>query len=901
MNYALFYPFIVKNPTISEKEEFILKKLRQTLAIVLAIVMLVATIPFVSNAADKAITFSIATVNGNPYTSSTPIIKGDQITVDVKVSRGAADLLSNWVACFNFDSNALVYGGVTYPANWATYSKTSYIENGGYYQILSVTAEPVAQEVEVIATITFTTSATFTGTTYITTGMGSSYIGIKNPSTGKVERTNLVPSGCSVTVRNEVDKSALLAKLNEANALSEDNYTPNSWSTFAQWVAHAQGVYDNALAAQDEVDTALGYLTDAFAELQQRGNLKPLQDLVIQAKNALRDDQYTSESKQYVREAIGPAEDVLDLEENATQAQVDEQVALLTEAMGKLASSDLTVRFLNYDGTPFDTQTVPYGGNATKPATDPVQPSSDEFDYEFIGWDGIYTNVTSNIDITPIFKPVKRSYTITFYEEDGVTPITSFKKEYGYELTASDAPEAPAKPQDDYNTYEFDGWTPELATVTGDASYTAHYKPTARTYDIQFQNYNGDPLYTYHLGYGETVPDPVTAGDIETPVKPSTDEKTYTFTGWDPAIKAVDGPQVYTAKFSDETNKYSVKFYNWDGELLKEYSLDFGADVINPITAGDIETPQRANDEMYSYTFKGWTPELADTVTANLNYTADFDKEYLPAVYDAVDEQIAAAEALNPADYTPVSFARVTAAKDAVVRDYTIDKQNEVNAMASAIENAINALVSTTEYDKAWNKCAAITSNDDERYQPDSYSAFRAAMDAIGAKKDFNTEDATQAQVDAATKALDDAFNLLVTATLEIDGQIETIDRINSVRILANSNSETTTLFANDGGDGSTASLVYYDLNGNVVTNPKKSIGTGFKVDLVQGGQVKRTKYIVIFGDIDGDGQVTISDIALARKMAVSLDGFSDYAIAAAKCGGDTVDVNAVIALAKAI
>ncbi|MBR2590171.1 MAG: hypothetical protein IKE65_04535, partial [Clostridia bacterium] len=77
--------------------------------------------------------------------------------------------------------------------------------------------------------------------------------------------------------------------------------------------------------------------------------------------------------------------------------------------------------------------------------------------------------------------------------------------------------------------------------------------------------------------------------------------------------------------------------------------------------------------------------------------------------------------------------------------------------------------------------------------------------------------------------------------------------------------------------------------------------GTGTKVELVQGGEVKLTKYVVVYGDINGDGQVSIADIRLAKKMAVSTDGFTAYQIAAAKCGGADVDVAAVIALASAI
>lgn len=898
MNYALFTLSANLNPTISEKEEFILKRLRQTLAIVLAVVMLVATVPFVSNAADKAIKFSIAKVNDQPYDALVPIMRGDKIAIDVTVSRDASELLTGWQVCFNYDADALTYGGTQFPESWATWGNSA--EADGYYKLWSLSPDPVALENEVVATIVFTASTTFSGTTNITTGMGLNYISIAD-SSGVSHSNYVTPVGCAIIIRTPVDKSALLAKVNEADALNAEDYTANSWSLFTPDYQYAKNIYNNPIATQTEVDTALANLTAAFDVLVLRGNLQPLQELVENALREIRLDKYTDESKQIVRDAIDAAEDVLGKEDNASKAEVEEQIAALTEALGKLQVNELTVKFLNYDGSTFDTQTVSYGGAAQAPATNPVKPSTDEYDYEFKGWVGDYTNVTENLEITPDFEAHKRSYTITFYEEDGETVITSITKEYGYELTSADAPEAPEKQQDDYNTYAFSGWSPELATVSADASYVAQYKPTAREYTIEFVNYDNSPLYSYTLGFGETVADPVTAGHIQAPIKPATDEKTFTFSGWSPAISAVSGNQVYTAQFSDKTNAYTVSFYNWDGTLLKEYSLDYGAAVINPITAGDIETPTRADDEMYSYTFKSWTPELAETVTATLSYTADYDRDPLPADYDAVDEQIDLANDLNENLYTPVSVARVRAAVNAVQRGYTIDKQDEVTAMATAIKNAINALVSTDKYDESWEKCAAVTNNDDGIYTPDSYSAFRAAMDAIGSKQNFNTEEATQADVNLAAKALDDAFNLLITATLEIDGEEEQIDSLSAIRVLSNTNSLTTKLYANDGGDGSTASLAFYDLNGNKVTNAKKSIGTGFKVELIQGGAVKSEKYIVIYGDIDGDGQVTISDIALARKIAVSESGYSEYAIAAAKCGGDTVDVSKIINLAKAI
>ena len=65
--------------------------------------------------------------------------------------------------------------------------------------------------------------------------------------------------------------------------------------------------------------------------------------------------------------------------------------------------------------------------------------------------------------------------------------------------------------------------------------------------------------------------------------------------------------------------------------------------------------------------------------------------QYKDADYTKVDEAIAKANALNRDAYT--DFTAVEAAINAVVRDKNITEQNEVDAMAKAIEDAMAALV----------------------------------------------------------------------------------------------------------------------------------------------------------------------------------------------------------------
>ena len=77
----------------------------------------------------------------------------------------------------------------------------------------------------------------------------------------------------------------------------------------------------------------------------------------------------------------------------------------------------------------------------------------------------------------------------------------------------------------------------------------------------------------------------------------------------------------------------------------------------------------------------------SDTAT----HTQTIAMTYLPADYTKVDEAIAKANALNKDEYK--DFTAVETAINAVERDKNITEQDEVDAMAKAIEDAMAALV----------------------------------------------------------------------------------------------------------------------------------------------------------------------------------------------------------------
>ena len=155
------------------------------------------------------------------------------------------------------------------------------------------------------------------------------------------------------------------------------------------------------------------------------------------------------------------------------------------------------------------------------------------------------------------------------------------------------------------------------------------------------------------------------------------------------------------------------------------------------------------------------TADNCKAYTGNITITADaathtqtIAMTYLPADYTKVDEAIAKANALNKDNYKDLSA--VEAAVNAVVRDKNITEQSEVDAMAKAIEDAIDALqykdADYTKVDAAIAKANALNKND---YK--DFSDVEAAVNAVVRDKNI-TE---QTEVNAMAKAIEDAIAAL--------------------------------------------------------------------------------------------------------------------------------------------
>lgn len=132
-----------------------------------------------------------------------------------------------------------------------------------------------------------------------------------------------------------------------------------------------------------------------------------------------------------------------------------------------------TVTWKDADGKELEKdENVAYGTTPNYDKVTPTKEETAEYTYTFDKWVDEAgkepTAVTGDATYTATYTPAKRSYTITWVNDDGTT-IDTTTVEYGVVPTHEDA----TKTNTDEYTYTFTGWTPEVTAVTGDATYIA--------------------------------------------------------------------------------------------------------------------------------------------------------------------------------------------------------------------------------------------------------------------------------------------------------------------------------------------------------------------------------------------------------------------------------------------
>ena len=254
--------------------------------------------------------------------------------------------------------------------------------------------------------------------------------------------------------------------------------------------------------------------------------------------------------------------------------------------------------------------------------------------YEFLGWATARdSNKIEYAAGAPVFVDANgdnnlyavwqvKTYTIKWVNWDGSEVRTDTEVPYGTKL---EVPEDPTREADAEYTYTFAGWTPEIKTVTGDATYKATYTKEANTYTLTYDldggEWENDTTYTYTKKYNEEVE-----------VKADPTKEGYTFVGWMSAEVEVENGKFtmpaknVTLKAKWEANIYKVT-YDLDGgewtEATNEFPYEYKATVEVVKTVPTRE----------GYKFSGWRSE--EVTIENDAFTMPAQDVVLKAVWEA--------------------------------------------------------------------------------------------------------------------------------------------------------------------------------------------------------------------------------------------------------------------------
>ena len=148
-----------------------------------------------------------------------------------------------------------------------------------------------------------------------------------------------------------------------------------------------------------------------------------------------------------------------------------------------------TIKWVNWDGSEVRTDTeVPYGTELEVPE-DPTREADAQYTYTFKSWTPEVKAVTGNAVYTAVYEKTVNKYTVTWKNDDGSVLRTDKNVEYG-KMPSYGA--NPTKAADAQYTYTFKDWTPEVKTVTGDATYQATYTKEANTYTLTYDLDGGE-------------------------------------------------------------------------------------------------------------------------------------------------------------------------------------------------------------------------------------------------------------------------------------------------------------------------------------------------------------------------------------------------------------------------
>ena len=258
------------------------------------------------------------------------------------------------------------------------------------------------------------------------------------------------------------------------------------------------------------------------------------------------------------------------------------------------------ITFYNEDGSVY--QEIQATKKDVVSVNDPIKEG-----YTFVGWykDNEKVDIPSTFeeDTQLIAKFEISIYNYYFYVDDEL--IASGELEYGAEIPY---PKNPVKESKDGIEYKFSKWDNDCKIITKDETFNAIFDSNKIKYTCTFLDGNGNIIKEETLEHGTKISYPDTAS------KDSTAQYSYNFIGWDKNEEVITEDLWINAKFEEVLNKYTYKFLDDDGNVIKEELVEYGT------------VPTKPNDPTKEgYVFVGWDKEI-QAIEADTEYKAMFSE-----------------------------------------------------------------------------------------------------------------------------------------------------------------------------------------------------------------------------------------------------------------------------------
>ncbi|HHT99572.1 MAG TPA: hypothetical protein GXZ79_05770, partial [Acholeplasma sp.] len=248
------------------------------------------------------------------------------------------------------------------------------------------------------------------------------------------------------------------------------------------------------------------------------------------------------------------------------------------------------VTFLDGDGNVFDIQEVYYGLDAVSPGI-PSKTATDEISYVFSRWNEDFTNVTSDLIITPSFTTTARTYTVIFEDENG-NILKEEQVRRGFNATP---PSVVPKTPTEYFEY-IARWDKSLNNIQEDTIIRLYYEVVDRIYTATFYNHDGTIYHEIMANYGQFITEPLG------PNKPMTEQFYYEFISWNPSFDPyVYEDRAYYPVYESHLRHFNVTFLDGNGNVFDEQLVAYGQTPDRP-----NGTPVKDPTVQFYYVFRMW-------------------------------------------------------------------------------------------------------------------------------------------------------------------------------------------------------------------------------------------------------------------------------------------------------